>query len=366
MPVDPREKYIEDSTLGQLRPVLEVVKAINREIDLAEGLAKILEAMVGFSKARRGALISFSDGGFKVKSARDRSGGAVTRRDLAISRTVLKAARLTGKTVVAADARTDARLKLVDSVHRLRITSVLCVPVRLRDKPVGAFYLEDPDAAGTFGRREVDLAEILADHAAIAIENARLHHQNVRDRLTRLFNHGYFGKRLEKELERARRHHRAVGALMIDLDDFKGINDTYGHEAGNQVLQHVARTLTATVRAADLVARVEDRPLRPTVARYGGDEFEIILPGAGREGTRRVSDRVVEALGGRRLRIGEHKLRLSVSVGGAVFPHDAGDARDLMQRADEALYESKRSGKNRAVMYRAGLAAAPSRDGRRA
>ncbi|MFN3487165.1 MAG: GGDEF domain-containing protein, partial [Planctomycetota bacterium] len=112
-------------------------------------------------------------------------------------------------------------------------------------------------------------------------------------------------------------------------------------------LRHVARTLVGTVRASDLVAR-------PTVARFGGDEFEILLPGAGRDGAMGTARRLVAALGAAAVPWNGRSLRVSVSVGGAVFPDDAGSAAELLRRADEALYASKRSGKNRALMYRRG------------
>ena len=109
----------------------------------------------------------------------------------------------TKQRVVCSEAITEPRFKLVDSVQRLRLKSILCIPILLHDKPIGALYLDDPGRATAFGQKEVEVAEILTGHASIAIENARLYKQSNQDRLTRLWNHAHFEKRLEEEIERA-------------------------------------------------------------------------------------------------------------------------------------------------------------------
>jgi diguanylate cyclase (GGDEF)-like protein len=345
MPMGSRERLsLDEATLGRLRPVLEVVRKAGVEVRLRDALVRILDTMIEACNARRGCFLVFRDGKYKVKIARDRAGRDLGRAELRISRTVLKAARLGGRRVVCANIRTDPAFRLVDSVHALDLLSVLCLPLRVAGKTAGVFYLDNAEIIGAFGPRQVEVAEILAEHAAIAVEKDLLRRQSSLDRLTKLYNHAAFRRRLERELERARREGRRFGVLMLDLDDFKSINDTYGHDAGNEVLRHVARALAGTVRASDLVAR-------PTVARFGGDEFEILLPGAGREGALGTARRLVAALGGAAVPWNGRSLRVSVSVGGAVFPDDASGAAELLRRADEALYASKRSGKNRAVMY---------------
>jgi diguanylate cyclase len=137
---------------------------------------------------------------------------------------------------------------------------------------------------------------------------------------------------------------------MLDIDDFKRINDTHGHDAGNEVLKNVARILASTLRGADLVARIQERDSTPIVARYGGDEFEITLPETSREGLQRVGDRILDAVRKEDFKYNGQSIHLSFSVGGAVCPEDAPDARELLLKADEALYMAKRAGKNRVVL----------------
>jgi GGDEF domain-containing protein len=204
-----------------------------------------------------------------------------------------------------------------------------------------------------FGPRQREFAQILTDHAAIAIENALLHRHTTRDRTTNLSNHAHFEVLLESELERARRLGQSCALLMIDVDDFKGINDTHGHPMGTEILRRIADTLSATVRGMDVVGRGSGPPPEPVVGRYGGDEFEIALPNTSREGALKAARRIVTAVQNQPFSVGGRSIRLTISVGIAVSPDDALDGQDLHLRADEALYESKRAGKGRAVLCQA-------------
>src|SRR5262249_51305656 len=136
------------------------------------------------------------------------------------------------------------------------------------------------------------------------------------------------------------------------VDDFKVINDQHGHEVGNDVLRNVAYTLSTTVRGADIIGRAQLKDSAPVVARYGGDEFEIILPGTDREGALATAKRLATLFKGQKFTSGGVRLKLSVSIGVAVFPSDAPDTSELILRADEALYEAKRNGKGRAAAWK--------------
>src|SRR5215831_8292135 len=171
-------------------------------------------------------------------------------------------------------------------------------------------------------------------------EQVRLYEQVITDEKTGLRNYLFFRVRLREEFERVRRYGGDLALAMMDIDDFKKLNDTHGHVVGDLVLAELAQLLGAGLRAVDIVAR------------YGGEEFAYILPMTNLEGGRVTAERV-------RARVAAHEflasrgtpLKVSVSVGVASFPHAAvSSIEDLLQRADSALYKAKARGKNRVVV----------------
>ena len=162
-----------------------------------------------------------------------------------------------------------------------------------------------------------------------------LTHASQRDSLTGLPNRALMLDRLESAIARAQRHRMQLAVLFLDLDAFKHINDTRGHVAGDAVLQEVARCLSASVRLSD------------TVSRHGGDEFLVLLSEvAAASDAARVAAKVLSVLD-EPGRFGDPAIRLTVSVGIALFPSDGRDARTLIERADAAMYRAKQSGGNR-------------------
>lgn len=160
-----------------------------------------------------------------------------------------------------------------------------------------------------------------------------------KDELTGLFNRRYFNQEIPREVERFRRFGHPFSLLMLDLDNFKGFNDTFGHPAGDQALKDVALILNTT-------ARLYDRAVR-----YGGEEFAVILPQTCREEALIAAERIREAVERHVVRLDGRSLgSITVSIGAAVYPVDAVDMDGLVQRADQALYEAKRE-RNRVAAF---------------
>jgi diguanylate cyclase (GGDEF)-like protein len=195
-----------------------------------------------------------------------------------------------------------------------------------------------------FSHPERELFSYLTSQAAVSVENVDLHEtvqrQAVTDELTGLFNHRRFQEVMAAEVERARRYDQEMGLIMLDIDNFKRVNDTYGHMQGDMVLREVARVLRQS-------AREIDEP-----ARYGGEEMAVALPQTDLEGAYRFAERVrkrIEALD-LPLLDGDGVLKVTASFGAASLSAAAnGDKEGLVAAADAALYRAKRSGKNRTV-----------------
>jgi diguanylate cyclase (GGDEF)-like protein len=195
-----------------------------------------------------------------------------------------------------------------------------------------------------FSQRQRELFEYLTNQAAISIENVDLHEtiqrQAVTDELTGLFNHRRFQEVMTAEVERTRRFGQELGLIMLDIDNFKRVNDTYGHLQGDLVLREVARALRESSREID------------EPARYGGEEMAVALPQTGLQGAYEFAERVRQRIEGLQIPLldGDGTLRVTASFGAASLPHSAKIDKDaLVAAADAALYRAKRSGKNRTV-----------------
>lgn len=164
-----------------------------------------------------------------------------------------------------------------------------------------------------------------------SLENLEL--RSNTDSLTGMFNHGFFHDRLEEEIERARRENSEFSVILADLDDFKKVNDNYGHQTGDSVLRHIAERLKTCCRAYD------------TPARYGGEEFAVLLPRTPAAEARAIATRMLQEAGKDAEASGLPNVTLSIGI--ATYPEDANSGSLLVNVADRRLYAAKRAGKNR-------------------
>lgn len=219
--------------------------------------------------------------------------------------------------------------------------TALALPLACRQRTVGVLVALDPapsaarPSLGTTG----PVLRTLLEPAAIALDNAlamrKAEELSVTDDLTRLYNSRYLNLVLRRETKRALRSGRPVSLLFVDLDGFKQVNDNYGHLAGGKALVEAAAVIRACARETDVVAR------------FGGDEFSLILPETACDGAVAVAERVTERLRAHAFLADDGlNVHLTASIGVATLPDVAGSAEDLVRAADEAMYQVKARGKN--------------------
>jgi diguanylate cyclase (GGDEF)-like protein len=217
------------------------------------------------------------------------------------------------------------------------------VPLFGRGEMIGYMTL-DSRQEGVFGQEQSALAMAFANTATAAIHNAQLHtevqHLAMTDPLTGLYNLRALQEFGRREVERARRFNRPLSAILIDVDHFKIINDTYGHLIGNQVLSGLAKCCDENVRDVDIFAR------------YGGEEFVLLLPETELEDARLVAERLRVLVAGTPLPTDGGPLSITISLGVSAGRGSTGngklkDIKELLEQADAALYIAKQSGRNR-------------------
>ncbi|MBI1977340.1 MAG: diguanylate cyclase [Candidatus Omnitrophica bacterium] len=170
----------------------------------------------------------------------------------------------------------------------------------------------------------------------------KLSERSVRDELTGLYNHRFFQEKMAEEFARATRYHYPLSCLMVDIDQFKTINDTHGHVSGDEILKNLASFFTSYLRQTD------------TVARYGGEEFVVSLPHIGYEGANLLAERLRKKILDQSFSLGSGTpVQISVSIGIASYPEDPIDRKETMLfYADKALYRAKSNGRNQVVLYK--------------
>ena len=222
-----------------------------------------------------------------------------------------------------------------DKASSFSTRSILCVPLAFKGRMLGAIELCNGEGDGIFQEEDLRILSTVAEFSAIALENARnflkVQELTVQDDHTGLFNSRHLKRTLEQEVIRATRFGHPVSLIFFDLDHFKKVNDTHGHQAGSRVLGEVGKLLLKTLRVTDVAVR------------YGGDEFVILLPETSKDqaldAARRIGAEIAREPFLADASYGP--LHITASLGVAAFPDDARNTEDLLRRADEAMYRVK-------------------------
>ncbi|MCX5713477.1 MAG: sensor domain-containing diguanylate cyclase [Candidatus Omnitrophica bacterium] len=221
------------------------------------------------------------------------------------------------------------------------IASIISAGLISENRFLGILRLDNP-APNSFTQEDLRFLVTLCDVGAVAIENSQLFQQTkdlaIHDGLTQAFNKGYFAERLKEEFKRNIRRNTELSLLMLDIDYFKKYNDTFGHAAGDIVLKEMYSQMRESLKE-----------LSPILCRFGGEEFAVILTGINKDKAYLAAQELCKRIEKARISLRRQELGITVSIGVSSFPRDASDTDELILKADRALYEAKRQGRNRAV-----------------
>lgn len=237
--------------------------------------------------------------------------------------------------IIAIDKVTE-KTKIRKLVKDYEIRNLICAPVIFKRKLLGV--IESFNKEGNFTAKDRHLISYLADAIAIALNNVQslmaLERMSIIDPLTQLYNRSFFVKNLEKEIMRLNRYGGSLAIMFIDLDDFKKLNDMYGHTVGDIVLKEFANLIKNSLRDIDIAAR------------FGGEEFVIMLPNTEREGAYATAKRLQEKMA--RTTLAGHKITASIGIASY---HKGLTAKSLIERADKAMYRVKKTQKGSIIFW---------------
>jgi diguanylate cyclase (GGDEF)-like protein len=325
-----------ETKAGNLRAVIEVGKALSSALELEAVLQTIVASAVEVLKASSGNVMLLDETGEELHwkaqvgfpAAYQQIGRSKVRASLA------GCVITEGRPVAVVDRTGDPRTAHPDLAKENELISFLGVPIHIKERIVGVITISTKEPR-RYTDDDISLLSISADQAAVAIENARLFAETRRlantDELTGLYNHRHFYHLFNAEVNRAHRYNRPLSLIMIDLDRFKQFNDQYGHLAGDEALRRLAQILRWNARGVDMVSR------------YGGEEFTIILPETDLDQATIQAERIRSAVAEYHWPQG----RLTISLGVASLTSEMAKVEDLVQAADQALYQAKAGGRNR-------------------
>lgn len=226
--------------------------------------------------------------------------------------------------------------------HKVEDGVTLCIPMQALGETIGQVLI-GADSVDNLGPHESDVMRVVTEQISLAIANLKLQRvlkeQSIKDPLTKLFNRRYLEETLARECARAARNKLPMCVLIMDIDHFKKVNDTYGHDAGDAVLVSFAQLLTKKSRKEDIACRL------------GGEEFVLVFPSAGLELARTRAEEICAATREMKVKFQNAIIPITVSIGISLFPDHGEGTEELLQKADICLYKAKQSGRDRVIVY---------------
>jgi diguanylate cyclase (GGDEF)-like protein len=356
----------------KLQQLFEISKLLTQSLDIREVYDKILDSLfLHFKKLEAGAILLRDESSGSLRQVASKVRNKRRGMKIHISRSIVGQAINQSKAVLITGSCTEGDGVLPKDVEVNPIVSAICVPLITKAGILGVIYVYSSNSLQGFRKEDLFFITSISSPSAVAIENALLHDKSkqsemelrrardeleakvqdrtselaeanaklrelsIRDDLTGLFNRRYLDSSLDAEFIRAIRYKRSFSVLLLDIDCFKGINDSFGHSCGDAVLKKVASLIRGCLRNSDLAAR------------YGGDEFAVLLPETDKSKAGEIAERLRRLIEGTCFEWNDKSISISSSIGIATSPDDRiADCRDMLDKADKALYRGKAIGKN--------------------
>ena len=339
-----REKEDLDKTLQNLSLLYSIGKAMNYISDLKNLLQYILSQAIDITSAEKGSIMlcnleadrlnirvlaGLEDTEYQEKV----NSNEIRCRSFKPGEGIAGRVFMTSQPMIVNNIREDDLFIKSETSY---VRSIACIPMIVYSDVIGVINVTNKKKGKEFTDEDVEMLKAVADQAAVAVNKAQLWDMAVTDSLTGLYVRRYFMVKLQEEIHRAERYNKRLSVIMADLDRFKSINDTYGHDAGDRALKVISKFLQKNIRDVD------------AIARYGGEEFVMLIPDADKEAAFCLAERLRDELAKVEL---EDLPPVTISLGIATYPSDGTDLEELIKRADAAMYEAKQQGRNRSVKF---------------
>ena len=336
-------------SLHNISILYNISQAVNFIDDLKRLLQVIIQKALITLDAEKGSLMLYDYSlnalqvrivsGLKDKKLEEAiNNGAVQCAKISVGEGIAGTVFLERKPIITNLGSADPRFIVKEIMSNTK--SLLCVPLVAKGEVIGVINITNKKHDKLFNQKDLEFITALANQAAIAIDNAKLYELATKDGMTKLYIYRHFITLLENEIRRCARYKRNMSLIMMDIDNFKKINDTYGHLTGDTILKRLAVVLQETVRKIDVPAR------------YGGEEFVVILPETDKKEACVIAERIRKNVAQIVVKIDENEnLSPTISMGVAQYTTDGQEAKELINAADTALYFSKHNGKNMVSVY---------------
>ncbi len=342
-----KEVIPQKETALDVISILKSTQIISSEIHLEELLQKLLYILLQNSSAQRGALIVRegeewfveAEGNMSIQKINlSRTEYVEKRKDLPIS--LIKHVQQTQEKILIQNIQElEPYLEKDYYLQHIKPLSLLLLPIRSQGIVNNILFLENKDSSYVFTPEKLEAIELLALQAAISLENGQLFYQATHDPLTGLANRNLLHQKFNDAVSKAKRNNKLIAILLFDIDDFKKVNDSLGHEVGDKLLIKISKELKLSLREGDLAARL------------GGDEFVVMLENIDSTSQIKLIAEKILQLINQPLMIMDHEMYVSASMGISTCPQYGDDIQDLLRQADTALYNVKGSGKNKYQFY---------------